>query len=168
MRPFRFLFTAAVALLAFNICVAQTAVKATPLRIAVYVDKGARNLGVFHWLEITSRASNAVMTPVDGEAVRAGALDSADVLVMPGGSSVQESKSLGAEGREKIRAFVKNGGGYIGTCAGCCLLMESSKCHPDMLNMIPYTFSVCGGKTDLSIMFNQRATELAGIRKGAE
>ena len=168
MNPFRFLFTAAVALLAFNICVAQTAAKAAPLRIAVYVDKGARNLGVFHWLEITSRASNAVMTPVDGEAVRAGVLDSADVLVMPGGSSVQESKSLGAEGREKIRAFVKNGGGYIGTCAGCCLLMESSKCHPDMLNMIPYTFSVCGGKTDLSIMFNQRATELAGIRKGTE
>ena len=168
MKPFRFLFTAAVALLAFNICVAQTAAKAAPLRIAVYVDKGARNLGVFHWLEITSRASNAVMTPVDGEAVRTGALDSADVLVMPGGSSVQESKSLGAEGREKIRAFVKNGGGYIGTCAGCCLLMESSKCHPDMLNMIPYTFSVCGGKTDLSIMFNQRATDLAGIRKGTE
>ena len=168
MTPFRFLFTAAVALLAFNICVAQIAAKAAPLRIAVYVDKGARNLGVFHWLEITSRASNAVMTPVDGEAVRAGALDSADVLVMPGGSSVQESKSLGAEGREKIRAFVKNGGGYIGTCAGCCLLMESSKCHPDMLNMIPYTFSVCGGKTDLSIMFNQRATDLAGIRKGTE
>ena len=168
MKFFRIVFSVVVAVIAANDCLAHVAAKAAPLRIAVYVDKGARNLGVFHWLAITSRASNAVMTPVDGEAVRAGALDSADVLVMPGGSSVQESKSLGAEGREKIRSFVKNGGGYIGTCAGCCLLMESSKCHPDMLNMIPYTFSVCGGKTDLSIMFNQRATDLAGIRKGTE
>ena len=139
---------------------------AAPLNIAVYVDAGARNVGVFRWLEIASRAKDAVLTPVDADAIRAGALDSADVLVMPGGSSVLEAKTLGEAGREKIRSFVKNGGGYLGTCAGCCLLMQSSKCHPNMLNMIPYTFSVCGGKADLSIMFNRRANDLAGIRKG--
>ena len=36
-----------------------------PLRVAVYVDKGARNIGVFRWLELTSRAKNVVATPVD-------------------------------------------------------------------------------------------------------
>ena len=54
-----------------------------------------------------SRAKGVVATPVDGEAVRAGALDSADVLVMPGGSSVDESKTLGPEGREKVKAFFR-------------------------------------------------------------
>ncbi len=136
-----------------------------PLRMAVYVDKGARNIGAFRWLEITARMKDVVATPVDGEAVRAGALDSADVLVMPGGSSVDESKSLGPEGREKVKAFVSGGGGYVGTCAGCCLLMESSKGHPDMLHMIPFKFGPSGGVSDISISFNRRAEELAGIKK---
>ena len=137
-----------------------------PLRVAVFVGGGARNIGVFRWLELTARAKNVVATPVDGDAVRGGALDSADVLVMPGGSSVDESKSLGPDGREKVKSFVRNGGGYVGTCAGCCLLMESSKGHPDMLNMIPFKFGPSGGKADLSIAFNRRAEELAGIKKG--
>ena len=140
-------------------------VASAPLRVAVFVDNGARNVGAFRWLEITARMKNAVATPVDGEAVRNGALDSADVLVMPGGSSVDEAKSLEAAGREKVKAFVKAGGGYVGTCAGCCLLMEPSKDHPDMLHMIPFKFGPSGGRADLSISFNRRAEELAGIKK---
>ena len=168
MKFFRFLFSAAVALVAANASLAQPDVKAAPLRIAVYVGAGARNTGAFRWLELTACAKDAAMVPVDGEAIRAGALDSVDVLVMPGGASVTEAKSLGAEGREKIKAFVKKGGGYIGTCAGCCLLMEPASHHPDMMNMIPFKFSFSGGTADLSIMFNRRAEELAGIKKGTQ
>ena len=138
MKFFRFLFSAAVALVAANASLAQTAAKDSPLRIAVYVDKGARNTGVFRWLELTACAKNAVAIPVDGAAVRAGALDSVDVLVMPGGSSVSESKSLGSEGRDKVKAFMKRGGGYVGTCAGGSLLMESSRSRPDMLHIIAW------------------------------
>ena len=161
-------FSVAVAVIAVNICFAQADAKAAPLRIAVYVDNGARNVGVFRWLELTACAKDAAMVPVDGEAIRAGALDSADVLVMPGGSSVLEAKSLGAEGREKVKAFVKNGGGYVGTCAGCCLLMEPASHHPDMLHMIPFKFGPSGGKAEMSIRFNRRAEEIAGIKKGTQ
>ena len=139
-----------------------------PLRVAVFVDNGARSTGAFRWVEITMRMKDAVATPVDGAAVRAGALDAADVLVMPGGSSVAESKSLGPEGREKVKDFIRRGGGYVGTCAGCCLLMESASHHPDMLHLIPFKFGSAGGKADLSIAFNERATALAGIKKGKE
>ena len=131
--------------------------KSAPLRVAVFVDNGARNIGAFRWVELTARAKGVVATPVDGAAVRAGALDAADVLVMPGGSSVYEAKSLGADGREKVRSFVRNGGGYVGTCAGCCLLMEPSKDHPDMLHMIPFKFGPHGGQAEMSISFNRRA-----------
>ena len=97
-----------------------------PLRIAVYVGDGARNVGAFRWLEITARAKNCTSVPVDGEAVRGGALDNVDVLVMPGGSSTDEALSLREEGRRKVKEFVRRGGGYIGTCAGCCLVMQES------------------------------------------
>ncbi|MBP5511366.1 MAG: hypothetical protein J6Z49_10655 [Kiritimatiellae bacterium] len=162
----------AAALTAFTGCVGPSSEKTVgavvekPLRVAVFVDRGARNIGVFRWLEITTRMKDAVATPVDGEAVRAGALDAMDVLVMPGGSSVTEAKSLGAEGREKLKDFIRRGGGYIGTCAGCCLLMEPAKHHPDMLNLIPFKFGPSGGKADMSIAFNERAQALAGIKKG--
>ena len=46
--------------------------------------------------------------------------------------------------------------------------MEPAKDHPDMLNMIPFTFGPQGGKdvADLLLDFNDRAKTLAGIKKG--
>ena len=160
-------FTALLAAMAFCGSAAQPVTReAPPLRVAVFVGKGTRGEGAFRWIEIASRMKNAVMTPVDGVAIQGGALDAADVLVMPGGWSGHEAQDLGEKGREKVRAFVKGGGGYVGTCAGCCLLMESSKGHPDMVHMRPYKFGQGGGETDISVKFNRRAEELAGIKKG--
>ena len=142
--------------------------RTAPLRIAVYVGDGARNVGAFRWLEITTRAKNCTSTPVDGEAVRNGALDDVDVLVMPGGSSTDEALSLKEEGRSKVKEFVKRGGGYIGTCAGCCLVMQESspKSKKKRLDMIPFTFGASGGAATMPVKFNDKAKEMCGIRKG--
>ena len=139
-----------------------------PLRLAVYVGDGARGGGVFRWLELTACARGVESVPVDAAAVKAGALDGADVLVVPGGKSVLMAKSLGEDGRAKVKSFVARGGGYVGTCAGCCLAMEPAKDHPDMLNMIPFTFGPQGGKdmADLILHFNGRAESVAGIKEG--
>ena len=136
--------------------------------IAVFVGNGARNIGAFRWIEIATRAKGCTATLVDGEAVRNGALDKADVLVVPGGWSGDESKDLGESGREMVRAFVRRGGGYIGTCAGCCLAMESAGSHKDMLNMIPFTFGPAGGAATMPVKFNKRAQELCGIKLGVQ
>ena len=47
-----------------------------PLKVAVFVDAGARNIGAFRWLEITARAKNVIAMPIDGELVRNGVLSS--------------------------------------------------------------------------------------------
>ena len=138
---------------------------AKPLRVAVFVGSGARNVGAFRWLQITTCAKDMESIPVDGASVRNGALDGADVLVMPGGWSGGEAETLEADGREKVKDFVRRGGGYIGTCAGCCLAMESHKTHKDMLHMIPYTFGPGGGAADMPIAFNPLAKEMCGIPK---
>lgn len=44
-----------------------------------------------------------------------------DVLIVPGGSTAADLRSLGKEGRERIRHFVHSGGGYCGICAGAFL-----------------------------------------------
>jgi glutamine amidotransferase-like uncharacterized protein len=53
--------------------------------------------------------------------IRSGALKNFDVVVFPGGSGGGQAKQLKPEGREAVRTFVKNGGGYVGICAGAYL-----------------------------------------------
>ena len=139
-----------------------------PLRIAVYAGEGVYGVGLFRWLELTTLAEGAETRPVTAAEIKAGALDNVDALVVPGGKSVRIADVLGEEGREKIKAFVSAGGAYIGTCAGCCLAMQPSSCHPKMTGMIPFTFGSAGGKdvADLLVRFNARAEALAGIPKG--
>ena len=139
------------------------------MRLAVYVGDGARGIGTYRWLELTACAAGVETFPVDADAVRGGALDGMDALVVPGGSSISMAKSLGEDGRCRIREFVARGGGYIGTCAGCCLAMEPCTYRPNMLGMVPFTFSEAGGgqdRAELKIRFNRRAEELAGIKEG--
>ena len=136
-------------------------------KIAVFVGNGARSVGAFRWVEIATMAENVEATPVDGAAIRAGALDGMDVIIMPGGRASIEAKDLGEAGREKLKEFIRNGGGYIGTCAGCYLVTQpSTGLRKDYLGLIPYSDGVSGGKADINIAFNGKATELAGIKKG--
>ena len=161
----------AATLLAIGGCCAFSPVSAPerPLRLAVYVGDGARGIGVFRWLELTALAKDAETVPVDADTIRGGALDGVDTLIVPGGSSVTMAKTLGAAGRDRIKEFVARGGGYIGTCAGCCLVMAPNKARPVMLGFVPYTFGAAGGgqdRAELNIHFNERAEALAGIKKG--
>lgn len=168
-NPVRARFLATAAIVSFAACapLPRAVAAERDARVAVFVDRGARNIGAFRWIEIVALAQGAEFAAVDGAAIRDGALDRADVLVVPGGSSVQEARSLGALGRDKVREFIKNGGGYIGTCAGLCLLMESASHHPDMLGVVPFKFAGgAGGHVDAPVYFNSRAESLAGIKKG--
>ncbi len=134
-----------------------------PVRVAVFVDRGARNQGVFMHLQLATYANGVESFPVDGRMIRAGALDRADLLVMPGGSSVVESKSLGREGAQKLRDFIHRGGAYIGTCAGCVLLSEPTKSHPNMLGVMPFKSILSRERANLSIAFNDEAKRRLGI-----
>lgn len=94
------------------------------LRVAVYCDDGPGGIGAVEWLRLVDLSPEMELQLVDGRAVRAGALARADILVMPGGASTDEGRTLGDEGIAKMKDFLRAGGGYLGTCAGCCLLMD--------------------------------------------
>lgn len=148
-------------------CATSSDVAEKPLRVAIYVDDGARNIGAYRWIEIATMAENVEAVPVDGAAVRSGALDGMDVLVMPGGKASLEALSLGEKGRENVKSFIRNGGGYIGSCAGCYLVMHQGKGYSkNYLGLLPYKDGVSGGRAEIDIRFNDKAAELAGIRKG--
>jgi glutamine amidotransferase-like uncharacterized protein len=105
------------------------AARAGMIRVAVYDGPGAQN-GIGRgpaWLR-ARLARDPGMHPelVGPNEILNGVLDQADVLVIGGGKATPQSEGLGKEGRERVVKFVKNGGGFVGICAGAYLASNSS------------------------------------------
>lgn len=95
-----------------------------PLKVGVYADRGPGGIGALEWFRLVQESPDMELRLLDGKGVRNGGLDGLDLFIMPGGASKTEYDTLGTNGIERMKAFVRDGGGYIGTCAGCCLLMD--------------------------------------------
>ncbi len=78
---------------------------------------------------------------VTAREVAAGALagksgsDAARLLVVPGGTARRKAACLGRKGLAGVRAFVENGGTYLGFCGGAGLGLSGR----DGLNLCPWT-----------------------------
>jgi hypothetical protein len=93
---------------------------ARPLKVAVYTDTGTTTGGA-QVLKVLATFPDLTVASFSAADIRAGKLAGYDVLLHPGGSGGGQGKALGEEGREKVREFVKGGGGYVGICAGAYL-----------------------------------------------
>ena len=82
---------------------------------------------------ILTKEKGFALQRVKPEDIRAGVLTNLDVLIMPGGSGSKQATNLETSGREAIQQFVKNGGGYVGICAGAYL---ASSHYPWSLSLI--------------------------------
>ena len=137
---------------------------AAPLKVGVYADQGPGGIGAVEWFRLVDESPEMELHLLDGAAVRAGALDGLDLLVMPGGNSITEFQSLGTNGVERMKAFVRNGGGYVGTCAGCCLLMDGPK---KRARMMPWNSSGSEGHTMFpTINLNAKGAKALGLKEG--
>ena len=102
------------------------------IAVGVYLDKGAgpsandllRALGNFDQVSVTK---------LTAEQIRSGGLAGLDILMHPGGSGGEQGRNLDGPGREKIRGFVRDGGGFIGICAGAYLATAD---YPWSLNLL--------------------------------
>ena len=101
--------------------------------MGVYQDIGAgRSLADL--LETLKKYEEVKVKSVTAADIRAGVLDDVDVLIQPGGSGSKQGRNLGKEGREKIRDFVREGGGFIGICAGAYLASADYDWSLDILD----------------------------------
>ena len=135
-----------------------------PLKAGVYADKGPGGIGAVEWFRLVQESPELELKLLDGQMVRDGALDGLDLVIMPGGSSVEEFKTLGTNGVERLRAFVRNGGGYVGTCAGCCLLMDGPK---NRARMMPWNSTGSEGNTMFPTFdLNAQGAKALGLKEG--
>jgi biotin--protein ligase len=72
---------------------------------------------MFEWMGYT-------VVRIDADAINHGDLQPMDVVYFPGGSSGPFQEDITPEGKEKIRQRVRDGGCFIGTCAGALFAAE--------------------------------------------
>ena len=134
------------------------------VRVALYLDRGCRGGGAIRWAQLLRSSPDAECDLLDAADVMAGKLAEYDVLVMPGGGGYERFDQLGEEGFELIRAYIRAGGGYYGTCGGFAIALND----PKRLRLIPFTREkdpVRGGFAG-AVALNARAEKLLGVPAG--
>jgi len=104
--------------------------------VALYSDQGAdedcikATQNMFEWMGYTVQLVKAGHINSDG-------LGNFKILCIPGGNMYQYAQDLSSEGKEKIKNFVRDGGGYIGICGGAYFTGEKVVWQGSQLPMTP-------------------------------
>ena len=138
-----------------------------PAKVGVFVGRGPRANGMTEYLRLVNDSPDLELVLLDADDIRAGGLDGIDLLVMPGGDSRTEKRDLGKKGAECIREFLRRGGGYIGSCAGCCLLMDAVMDSDRGIGIIPYHRTGSKGGYMMPVKVNAKGAAALGIEAKA-
>ncbi len=113
---------------------AHAAEAAPPIRVAIYDDEGSPKAPDLIEGCMTDLPAKFQVQRVSAEQIRQGVLGDFDVLAQGGGRASIQSDALGDLGKEKIREFVRDGGGYVGICAGAYLAASDRPYYLRLVN----------------------------------
>lgn len=91
------------------------------IRVALFdakLDDGEATKDLKRILEGESVFAWEVLNSAD---IQPGWLSGYDVVIIPGGNAVKQIERLGSIGKDAVREFVRDGGGYVGICGGAKL-----------------------------------------------
>ena len=97
------------------------------VRVALFDGAGTNRNGWGNVRKVASEIPGSLLWHVGPEDIREGALGQFDLVVFPGGSGSKQAAAIGDAGREQVREFVNDGGGYLGICAGAYLAASNYK-----------------------------------------
>lgn len=142
------------------------------LNVGVFDDSGASEAQTLAAL----RTDPAIyVTPIGRHDTSTEALARFDVLVFPGGSGSKQGKALGEHGRQNVRGFINDGGGYLGICAGAYLSSSHYDWSLHLMNTACFNTMVKiegkgkksmwyrGGPADLEVELLPGAADLLGL-----
>lgn len=136
------------------------------VRVALFNDDGAFGEGIPRITEQLGKAPDVRMTMVTGKEIASGVLKDFDVVIFSGGSGSREAAAIGEAGREEVRRFVHEGGGYVGICAGAYLACTGFSWGVGVLNAKTVSSKWKRGKGDVEVEFMPPARDLAGVSAG--
>lgn len=109
-------------------------VRSGTLRVAVFDTSAGQSMSVVRVHRCLKADDGFETTSVAPEQIRRGELADFDVLILPGGSGSGQSRALDEAGREAVKTFVREGGGYVGICAGAYLATSHYSWSLHLLN----------------------------------
>lgn len=141
-------------------------VKARPLKVGVYAGGGSPQSStdaVLNVLKPYAEVDAVVVTAKEMGTLNLGAFD---VIVFPGGSGSGQSKAIGEAGMNNVREFVKNGGGYVGICAGAYLACSNFSWGLGILNAGTVSSKWRRGQGIVDVEMTGSSPEILGEVKG--
>lgn len=143
-------------------------VKTKPLRVAIFEGKGASSGGIATTeRRITTSLPQASVTRVKAADWATIDLKRFDVVVFTGGSGSAQAESLGKEGRDNVREYVRGGGGYVGICAGAYLACSNFTWGLGILNANTVSSKWQRGQAFVDFEITDEGRNLLGDAKGA-
>jgi predicted deacylase/glutamine amidotransferase-like uncharacterized protein len=97
------------------------------IRAAIFDGGGTSSKGWANVRKVVDGIPDSLLWHLGPDDIRDGALKHFDLVVFPGGSGSKQAATLGKTGRQEVREFVENGGGYVGICAGAYLAAANYK-----------------------------------------
>ncbi len=91
------------------------------IRAAIYDGGGVGSKGPVALEKDLSTMSDIVTHRLGATEIGNGALEQFDVLIIPGGGASKQAEAIGTDGRKAIVDFIRDGGGFVGFCAGAYL-----------------------------------------------
>ena len=137
------------------------------IRVALYQGAGASKGCVAATKKILDETEEFEADFISAEEIQSGKLKEYDVVIFPGGTGNGESKALGDKGWEELHTFVRNGGGYVGVCAGAYLaLYKPNRSTRNLIAAEQQKGDWRRGKATLEIEFTEEGRQALGAPEG--
>lgn len=137
-----------------------------PIKVGVYAGPGSPQSStdaVLNVLKPYAEVEAVVITAKEMGILNLGAYD---VIVFPGGSGSGQSKAIGEAGMNNVREFVRNGGGYVGICAGAYLACSNFSWGLGILNAGTVSNKWRRGQGIVDVEMTGSSPEILGEVKG--
>ncbi|MDQ3623196.1 MAG: BPL-N domain-containing protein [Verrucomicrobiota bacterium] len=165
--PSRLLRCLAVASMsAFLATLSNASEPAPKLRVALYDDAGSAGPGVPKVRDLLGKQNDTEVAVLNAEQIRCGGLEQFGAVIFTGGSGSKQAETLQVTGREQVKRFVENGGGYLGICAGAYLACDGFSWGAKVLDAKTVSQKWRRGRGIVSIEYTDLGRKIFGERFG--
>lgn len=102
--------------------------------IAIYKGEGATDEGIDNVKRDVLSNLDAEISEITPEQILECDLSKFDLMIFSGGGASKQGNAIGEKGRDCIRKYLKNGGNYIGICAGAYLATSNFEWSLNIIN----------------------------------
>ncbi len=122
------------ALLLFVQCTPSTNNQTDKIRVGVFDGHGGAQTCIWEAVAAVRLDSEMEVRIVTTSDIANNVLDELDAIIIPGGGGSRQYLNLGAENQQRIKEFIRRGGGAVGICAGAYLFSNTPEYSCMQLN----------------------------------